>query len=83
MIKIQDYPDLTHNFIQQIFHAATLHDVGNVGIYLEILKKSWSHPEALVNIITNQNIRFDPLIIEAFLVDQEKFIRIFEECHDN
>ena len=46
-------------------------------------KKSWSHQEALDYIVAKKNIRFDPLIVEAFVLDQKEFIRIAKEFSDD
>jgi putative two-component system response regulator len=48
-----------------------------------IYKNSWSHQEALDHIIANKNIRFDPFIVEAFVLDQKEFIRIAREFSDD
>ncbi|MFZ4709472.1 MAG: HD-GYP domain-containing protein, partial [Zwartia sp.] len=46
-------------------------------------KKAWSHDEAVVEIISKRNIQFDPLIVDAFVYEQEAFNAIAQKYRDN
>jgi HD-GYP domain-containing protein (c-di-GMP phosphodiesterase class II) len=36
-------------------------------------KKAWSHQEAVKEIITRRNTQFDPLVVDAFIAEQNVF----------
>jgi len=69
--------------IPLVARIMTLADTYDALVSHRIYKKSWSHEEALNYIIANKNIRFDPLIVEAFVLDQEEFIRIARKFSDD
>lgn len=46
-------------------------------------KKAWSHDEAVVEIISKRNIQFDPLIVDAFVYEQEAFNAIAQKYRDS
>lgn len=46
-------------------------------------KKAWSHDEAVVEIISKRNIQFDPLIVDAFIYEQEAFNAIAQKYRDS
>ncbi len=46
-------------------------------------KKAWSHDEAVVEIISKRNIQFDPLIVDAFVYEQEAFNAIAQTYRDS
>ena len=45
-------------------------------------KKHWSHEEAVRYIANQRNIQFDPLIVDAFLVEADRFNEINQACQD-
>ena len=61
----------------------SLADTYDALVSRRIYKNSWPHEEALNYILANKNIRFDPLIVEAFVLDQEEFIRIARKFSDD
>jgi HD-GYP domain-containing protein (c-di-GMP phosphodiesterase class II) len=46
-------------------------------------KKAWSHDEAVVEIISKRNLQFDPLIVDAFVYEQEAFNAIAQKYRDS
>jgi HD-GYP domain-containing protein (c-di-GMP phosphodiesterase class II) len=38
-----------------------------------VYKKEWAHEEAAQEIIHNKGVRFDPLVANAFIAEQESF----------
>ncbi len=40
-------------------------------------KKSWSHEEALLEIVKNKGSQFDPKVVEAFIANADKFKDLF------
>ena len=47
-----------------------------------VYKLCWSHEEAIKEIVANKGKLFDPLVVEAFLAEQESFREISEEHED-
>lgn len=43
-----------------------------------VYKEKWSHQDACTEIIRLKGVRFDPAVVEAFLLEQENFARIAE-----
>jgi HD-GYP domain-containing protein (c-di-GMP phosphodiesterase class II) len=46
-------------------------------------KKAWSHDEAVVEIISKRHTQFDPLIVDAFVYEQEAFKGIAQKYRDS
>jgi len=46
-------------------------------------KKAWSHDEAVVEIISKRNLQFDPLIVDAFVYEQDAFNAIAQKYRDS
>lgn len=46
-------------------------------------KKVWSHDEAAVEIISKRNSQFDPLIVDAFVYEQDAFNVIAQKYRDS
>lgn len=46
-------------------------------------KKAWSHDEAVEEIISKRNIQFDPVIVDAFIYEQETFNVIAQKYRDS
>lgn len=46
-------------------------------------KKAWSHDEAVVEIISKRNLQFDPLIVDAFVYEQDAFNVIAQKYRDS
>ena len=47
-----------------------------------VYKKEWAHDEAAQEIILNKGVRFDPLVVEAFIAEQVKFQNINKKYQD-
>ena len=48
-----------------------------------VYKKRWSHEEACLEITRLKGLRFDPQIVEAFIQEQDNFLRISELYGDS
>jgi len=48
-----------------------------------VYKKRWSHEEACLEIPRLKGLRFDPKIVEAFIQEQDNFLRISELYGDS
>lgn len=48
-----------------------------------IYKKAWSHTQAVQEIISNSGTRFDPVIVEAFIIEQDNFKEISHNYKDS
>lgn len=47
-----------------------------------VYKKQWSHDEAYAEIIALRGIRFDPMVVDAFIVERNHFIGISNKYRD-
>ncbi len=47
-----------------------------------VYKKEWGHDEAAQEIILNKGVRFDPFVVDAFIVEQLKFKNIYKKYQD-
>ena len=45
-------------------------------------KKAWTHQEAVKEIISRGNTQFDPLVVEAFIAEQDAFKDISTKLKD-
>jgi HD-GYP domain-containing protein (c-di-GMP phosphodiesterase class II) len=48
-----------------------------------VYKKKWSHEEACLEIARLKGVRFDPRIVEAFILEKDNFLRISELYGDS
>ena len=48
-----------------------------------VYKDPWTHEDAMKHIINDKNLRFDPLIVEAFILEQDQFIVIANQYRDH
>lgn len=46
-------------------------------------KKPWTHEQAVEEIIKNKGIAFDPIVTEAFVLEQNHFKEVLEQYRDN
>lgn len=46
-------------------------------------KKLWTHEQVVEEIIKNKGIAFDPIVIEAFVLEQDHFKEVLERYRDN
>ena len=47
-----------------------------------VYKKEWTHLEAVQEVIRNKGIYFDPLIVDAFIAEQQSFQSILNQYRD-
>jgi len=47
-----------------------------------IYKKGWSHDEAVLEILSKREIQFDPVVVDAFLLEAENFKAIAHRYRD-
>lgn len=59
-----------------------LADMYDALISERVYKKSWTHQKAVEEIISKSGTHFDPLIVEAFIAEKEKFQSIAEKFKD-
>ena len=45
-------------------------------------KKAWTHQEAIQEIIARRNTQFDPLVVDAFIAEQDAFKDIATKMKD-
>ncbi|WP_216153142.1 hypothetical protein [Polynucleobacter sp. JS-Safj-400b-B2] len=46
-------------------------------------KKAWTHERAVEEIISKRDAQFDPLIVDAFIAEQELFKEIAQKYCDS
>jgi HD-GYP domain-containing protein (c-di-GMP phosphodiesterase class II) len=57
-------------------------DIYDALVSERVYKKGWTHREAIQEIIRHQGTYFDPLIVEAFIAEQDQFQEIAEQFKD-
>ena len=60
-----------------------LSDMYDALVSVRPYKKSWTHEQAAEEIIRNKNIAFDPLIVEAFVLEKDNFKEIKNKFRDS
>jgi response regulator RpfG family c-di-GMP phosphodiesterase len=60
----------------------SLADVYDALVSKRVYKKAWSHEEAVQEIISKRGIAFDPLIVDAFIAEQDTFREIGQAYSD-
>ena len=60
----------------------SLADVYDALVSKRVYKKAWSHEEAVQEIISKRGIEFDPLIVDAFIAEQDTFREIGQAYPD-
>jgi len=60
-----------------------LADVYDALVSERIYKKNWSHEDAMADIVAQRGIRFDPLVVDAFLLEASQFQEISQRYRDN
>ena len=56
-----------------------LADVYDVLVSNRPYKRQWTHQQAITEILSKKNTHFDPLIIDAFLMEWANFLRVAAE----
>ena len=59
-----------------------LADVYDALISERVYKKSWTHDKAVEEIVSLSGTHFDPIVVEAFIAEKEKFQSISEKFKD-
>jgi HD-GYP domain-containing protein (c-di-GMP phosphodiesterase class II) len=57
-------------------------DIYDALVSERVYKKGWTHRDAIQEIIRHQGTYFDPLIVEAFIAEQDHFQEIAEQFKD-
>ena len=57
-------------------------DIYDALVSERVYKKGWTHKEAIQEIIRHQGTYFDPLVVEAFIAEQDHFQEIAEQFKD-
>lgn len=57
-------------------------DIYDALVSERVYKKGWTHKEAIQEIISHKGTYFDPLIVEAFIAEQDQFQEISEQYKD-
>jgi HD-GYP domain-containing protein (c-di-GMP phosphodiesterase class II) len=60
----------------------SLADMYDALVSERVYKKSWSHDEAVSEILSKREIQFDPVIVDAFLLEAENFKAIAQRYQD-
>ena len=60
-----------------------LADVYDALVSERVYKKNWTHEDAVSEIMAKRGIRFDPVIVDAFLTEAEQFREINQRYLDN
>jgi HD-GYP domain-containing protein (c-di-GMP phosphodiesterase class II) len=60
----------------------SLADMYDALVSERIYKKGWSHDEAVLEILSKREIQFDPVVVDAFLLEAENFKAIAHRYQD-
>ena len=60
----------------------SLADMYDALVSERVYKKKWSHEDACAEIIRLKGIRFDPAVVEAFMMERDHFIEIANQYRD-
>jgi HD-GYP domain-containing protein (c-di-GMP phosphodiesterase class II) len=60
----------------------SLADMYDALVSERVYKKSWSHDEAVLEILSKREIQFDPVVVDAFLLEAENFKAIAQRYQD-
>jgi response regulator RpfG family c-di-GMP phosphodiesterase len=61
----------------------SLADMYDALVSKRVYKKAWTHEEAMQEIVSKREIQFDPLIVDAFLAEQNAFREIAHQYRDH
>ena len=61
----------------------SLADMYDALVSKRVYKKAWTHEEAVQEIVSKREIQFDPLIVDAFLAEQNAFREIAHQYRDH
>lgn len=60
----------------------SLADIYDALVSERVYKREWTHEEAANEVIRNKGIHFDPLIVDAFIAEQQSFREISDKYRD-
>ncbi len=60
-----------------------LADVYDALVSKRVYKASWSHEDAIHEIISKREHHFDPLVVDAFVLESDNFLVISQQYEDN
>lgn len=61
----------------------SLADMYDALVSKRVYKKAWTHEEAVQEIVSKREVQFDPLIVDAFLAEQNAFREIAHQYRDH
>lgn len=60
----------------------SLADMYDALVSARVYKKAWTHEEAVKEIVSKQGVQFDPVVVDAFIAQQEIFKEIADQYRD-
>ncbi len=60
-----------------------LADVYDALVSKRVYKKSWSHQDAIKEIVSKKGQHFDPLVVDAFILEEDQFLAISRQYEDS
>jgi len=60
-----------------------LADVYDALVSKRVYKKNWSHQDAIKEIVSKKGEHFDPLVVDAFILEEDQFLAISRQYKDS
>jgi response regulator RpfG family c-di-GMP phosphodiesterase len=60
-----------------------LADVYDALVSKRVYKRRWSHQEAIKEIVSKKGQHFDPLVVDAFILEEDQFLAISRQYEDS
>ena len=60
-----------------------LADVYDALVSERVYKAGWTHEDAVIEIVSKRGSHFDPLIVDAFIAEQDGFLAIYRQYEDS
>lgn len=60
----------------------SLADMYDALVSARVYKKAWTHEEAVKEIVSKRGVQFDPVVVDAFIAQQEIFKEIADRYRD-
>ena len=61
----------------------SLADMYDALVSERVYKKKWSHEDACAEIARLKGVRFDPAVVEAFMMERDHFVEIANRYQDD
>jgi response regulator RpfG family c-di-GMP phosphodiesterase len=58
-------------------------DVYDALVSQRIYKAAWSHKDAVREIVSKRGTHFDPLVVDAFIAEQDGLLAIYRQYEDS